>query len=201
MSVPSRHPAVELTWRRSTGTDLPAVARLARAVLAADGGSDYATDGAFLGRWYGAPDAYGRVGVDGAGVVRAAGAVRPDDGYASLVGMVAPTARGQGHGSTLLDWSLGVAEEAGLVPQVETEWTTGEAERLYAARPGAGIRRGRPPGTLPPPLNLPGRHGSCRGGHAAHCAEGPTLVRLPTTSTTCATASSSGTALRCEPSR
>jgi mycothiol synthase len=100
---------------------------LAARCLAADGGSPFAADPAFVRR---------RLITDSTTAIRdetgrlvAAGAVRDN---AVFTGLVDPAARGTGLGGALLDWALDRATT------IETEGLTSAAEKLFAER---GLRQ------------------------------------------------------------
>ncbi|GID97998.1 hypothetical protein Adi01nite_74100 [Amorphoplanes digitatis] len=113
---------------------------LARRCLDADGGLPLAADPGFLrGRWA-APGGVAVQARDRAGVLVAAGAVRPggDGDGATFAGMVDPAARGRGLGAHLLSWGLAEGGRHAGPVTVETESLNGGAEALFVAR---GLRQ------------------------------------------------------------
>ncbi|WP_329102237.1 GNAT family N-acetyltransferase [Micromonospora sp. NBC_01699] len=133
---------IESGWRALTADDLPAVAALARRCLAADGGMPLAADPSFLARRFAADGGLGRVAVDPAGTLVAAGAVRPQktNGVRRAVatGLVDPAHRGRGLGTALLDWLLDPALVGADRVTLETEALTDPARDLFTAR---GLRQ------------------------------------------------------------
>lgn len=134
-----------LVWRSIDRGDLPAVAELARACLAVDGGLPFLFQPEILhGRFF--PDAPGGgIGAfDPAQRLGACAAVHcADDGptqRATLVGHVSPGLRRRGLGAYLLRWSQAQAQAhfsagrgARPVLRIATESRTEPAHRLYLA--------------------------------------------------------------------
>ncbi|MFI5835529.1 GNAT family N-acetyltransferase [Micromonospora sp. NPDC051300] len=118
-----------LTWRELGEADLPALAGLAEAALAADGGLPLLTTTPLLrarllqprtlGAWRG-------------GDLVAAVSVDADRTPATATGLVHPAWRGREFGARLLDWAEEQAADADLLLTTET-WTAG-AEALFTAR-------------------------------------------------------------------
>jgi ribosomal protein S18 acetylase RimI-like enzyme len=129
-----------VTWAPLPFEDDADLVALAARCLAADGGLPLAADPAFLRRRWTTPGTLNIQARTGAGLLVAAGALRPGTtgSGATFVGLVDPDGRGRGLGARLLDWGL---DEAARVPgpaTVETESLTAEAEALFAAR---GLRQ------------------------------------------------------------
>ncbi|MEU7902480.1 N-acetyltransferase [Actinoplanes sp. NPDC049118] len=113
---------------------------LARRCLDVDGGLPLAADPGFLRRRWAAEGTVTVQARDHAGMLVAAGAVRPGsagDG-ATFTGMVDPFARERGLGAHLLSWGLAEAGRHAGPVTVETESLTAGAETLFAAR---GLRQ------------------------------------------------------------
>jgi mycothiol synthase len=164
-----------LTWRPVTPDDLPALAVLARACHAADGGLAFMIEpGTLKDRYF--PDAPGAaVGAfaPDAGLVACASVHLMNDASppkVAIVGQVLPGQRGRGLGTYLLRWSLVQAQalRAGAagqpVLQIATESLTDSADRLYrlhhfesvfeALAMGRDLRQPLPDHPLPPGLTL-----------------------------------------------
>ncbi|MGY4644114.1 GNAT family N-acetyltransferase [Cellulomonas sp. URHB0016] len=132
----SRPLDVRLVWKRSPVDDrLVALARVCRA---RDGGLPFTADPAWLARrWAGDSVRADVLDDSGALVGAAAVAPAPAGDAATLVGLVAPTARGRGLGARLLDAGLAEAAHVGAA-SVETEGLTEDARALFASR---GLRQ------------------------------------------------------------
>ena len=110
-----------------TKADLPALRRLARACLDADGGLPLLAETPFLqSRLLRAQT----IAIRDDGELLAAAGLDVDGDRATTSGLVAPSVRGQGLGTHLLAWAEDGAGRAELT--VATESCGREAERLYA---------------------------------------------------------------------
>jgi mycothiol synthase len=118
---------VTVAWRPLVADDLPALRELVLWVLGVDGGLPQAGDLTFLRARFG----QGLVGVAEGKIVAAAGYTVDRGG----TGVVAPTWRGRGLGSYLLDW---LSDQAGDGLRVSTESLTDEADELFRSR---GLRQ------------------------------------------------------------
>lgn len=129
-----------VTWAPVPFEDDADLVALAGRCLAADGGLPLAADPGFLWRRWACPGAVNIQARTGAGLLVAAGAVRPTtaEAGATFVGLVDPVGRGRGLGAHLLGWGLDEAARAAGSVTVETESLTAEAEVLFAAR---GLRQ------------------------------------------------------------
>lgn len=127
-----------IIWRGLTTDDLPALARLMRRVLAADGGLPVAADEPFLRSRYlvGANTGAVAAGVSGADELVAAGGLRPVARLLAAAGVVDPARRGQGLGTHLVAWAQRAAGLVGL--RFETESLTPEGDALFRAH---GLRQ------------------------------------------------------------
>jgi mycothiol synthase len=166
----------DLLWRPLGPEDQGALAGLAEACLAADGGLPFAADADFMRPRF-LPPAPGTTlaACDPAGALIAAAAVRPDsddDPRAIIVGLVHPDHRGRGVGAALMRWSIAqgqalLAESAQAGPrslEVGTEGLTDAAARLYARHGFAqafaedvlrrDVRQPLPDAPLPPDITL-----------------------------------------------
>lgn len=119
-------------WRALGGDDLGALVRLARRVLAIDGGHPAVAEEGFLrGRFL--SDTPNRSDTstgmfDGEGALIAAAGIRAVGAIRAGIGLVDPDQRDEGLGGHLLDWILSGAE------RVETESLTGAADALFRSR-------------------------------------------------------------------
>jgi mycothiol synthase len=136
-----------LAWRSLEPADSPALAALAAACLAADGGLPLAASESFVqARYLQGPERAALGAFESDGRLAASAAVQPapsaDEYRAVIVGQVHPDKRRRGIGSFLLDWSIGQAEallanEPADRPRalhLATEGLTAAAEQLYARR-------------------------------------------------------------------
>jgi mycothiol synthase len=124
------------TWRPLADSDLPALAELAAACLAADGGQPFAASPAFLRQWYldGAETLAG-FEPDGGGLVCAASLRRrPGGGSAGAVttGLVHPAWRHRGIGRHALGWASAAAGNDRM--SAKTEALGAGAHALYLSR-------------------------------------------------------------------
>jgi mycothiol synthase len=125
---------VSLSWRPLAASDRPALAELAAACLAADGGQPFAASPEFLNQCY-LESAQTLAGFDGGVLVcaaslrRAPGAGRGD---AVTTGLVHPAWRRRGIGGYALDWANGTA--GGNELRAETEALGDGAHALYLSR-------------------------------------------------------------------
>ena len=119
----------QLEWSSLTEADLPALAHVARACLAADGGLPDLADPERLRSLL--LTERGIVGRDAAGEVVAAAALGWEAGRLSVAGLVDPGARRQGIGGALVDWAR--TEAAGRPLRVIAETVGPDTEELFAA--------------------------------------------------------------------
>jgi len=135
-----------LTWRRLGGADLAALAELAGACLAADGGLGFLFDAENLQkRFFAEPPAAAIGSIDAVGQMAACAAVHlagdSDEQRAVIVGHVRPDLRGRGIGDFLMGWGEANAlsflaqtgAERGMLV-VRSESLTEPADRLYRRR-------------------------------------------------------------------
>ena len=121
-----------LDWRALDEADLPAVAELARACLAADGGQPFAADPGFLRGCY-LSGAENLAGFDGSALVCVTALRRPSpDAPAVTTGLVHPAWRRQGIGRHAFDWAAARAGDAGI--RAESEALGAGAHALYLSR-------------------------------------------------------------------
>jgi ribosomal protein S18 acetylase RimI-like enzyme len=116
-----------LDQRPLTDHDLPALSRLAAAVIGADGGQPDATRETFLRQRY-LGDGRQSIGLFAGDELVAAAAVRPRGDTRTGTAMVAVGWRGRGIGAFLLDWQLDDARGT------DTESVTQASEELFASR-------------------------------------------------------------------
>jgi mycothiol synthase len=137
------------TWRALDAHDLGALGRLARRVLAVDGGHPAVADEGFLRSRFlsssttaeAAPDEAEAAPDTGASTAGASTAAFDEDGELAAaagtrlvgptragIGLVDPDRRGEGLGARLLDWTLGQAA------RIETESLTDAADALFRSR-------------------------------------------------------------------
>jgi mycothiol synthase len=128
-----------LSWRPLGESDLPAVAELAAACLAADGGQPFAASPDFLRQWYLA-GAQSYAGFDGTKLIGAASLRQPQRdspggapaGAAVTTGLVHPDWRRRGIGGQAFDWASDRAGRDGI--RAETEALGDGAHALYLSR-------------------------------------------------------------------
>jgi len=167
----------DLFWQPLQLEHRSAIARLAAACFAVDGGLPFAADEAFVQpRFLPAASGTSLGGFSPVGILLAAAAVRPDpetrQRRALIAGMVHPDHRGQRVGAILMHWSItqGEALLAGGEPGaprrlvIATEGLTAGAARLYERFGFAqefaedvmrcDLRRPLPEAPLPPDITL-----------------------------------------------
>src|SRR5436853_444825 len=111
----------DYVWRPLAGADVPAMAALAAACLAADGGLPFmATEPAIRGRIWNTPPEASIAAVDGSQLVAHTTVHRrqmQDEDRAIIAGQVHPGYRRRGLGTFLLEWSV---PQAVALPRSDT---------------------------------------------------------------------------------
>ena len=124
-----------LAWSPLTETDLPALASLARACLAADGGLPTLSDEPMLRRFFLSDAGIG--GRDETGdLVAVAGVFLDGTGRRTATGLVHPSSRHQGHSHELVAWCR--EHSGGSLLRVVAESASKDSEALAAE---IGLRR------------------------------------------------------------